>query len=61
MLRVLVHPADIQDGDLAAWLLANARCDLPTRKRMWVDQGYNDWRIDTAKQHDALTREHVAE
>jgi hypothetical protein len=60
LLRVLVHPTDIQDSEGAEWLLANFRRDVPTLKLIWVDQGYKDWLIDTAKKHYALTLEQVS-
>jgi hypothetical protein len=48
VLRVLVHPADIQDSEGAEWLLANFRRDFPALKLIWVDQGYKDWIVDNA-------------
>ncbi len=56
---MLVHAADIQDSDLAAWLLANVRQACPTLQLMWVDQGYKDWVLDAARIHDAITLEQV--
>ncbi len=56
---MLVHAANIQDSEGAEWLLANFRNDVPTRKRMWVDQGYKDGLVDDAKTYDAVTLEQV--
>lgn len=60
VLRVLVHPANIQDSEGAEWLLANFRTDFPTLKLIWVDQGYKDWILDDAKTYYAVTLEQVA-
>jgi transposase len=59
VLRVLVHPANIQDSEGAEWLLANFRDDFPTLKLIWVDQGYKDWIVDAAKTYYAVTLEQV--
>lgn len=59
VLRVLVHPADIQDSEGAEWLLAYFRRDLPTLQLVWVDCGYKDWIVDDAKTYYALTLEQV--
>jgi putative transposase len=59
VLRVLVHPANIQDSEGAEWLLANFRQDFPTLKLIWVDQGYKDWIVDDAKTYYAVTLEQV--
>ena len=59
VLRVLVHPANIQDREGAEWLLANFRNDFPTLKLIWVDQGYKDWIVDDAKTYYAVTLEQV--
>jgi putative transposase len=59
VLRVLVHPANIQDSEGAEWMLANFRCDFPDLKLIWVDLGYKEWVIDVAKRHYALTLEQV--
>ena len=59
VLRVLVHPADIQDSEGAEWLLANFRRDFPTLKLIWVDQGYKDWIVEDAKTYYALTLQQV--
>ncbi len=59
VLRVLVHPANIQDSEGAEWLLATFRDDFPTLKLIWVDQGYKDWIVDDAKRYYAVTLEQV--
>ena len=59
ILRVLVHPADIQDSEGAEWLLANFRSDFPELKLIWVDLGSKDWVVNDAKTHDAMTLEQV--
>lgn len=59
VLRVLVHPADIQDSEGAEWLLANFRSDFPDLKLIWVDLGYKDWLVNDAKTHYAITLEQV--
>ena len=59
VLRVLVHPANIQDSEGAEWLLANFRDDFPDLKLIWVDQGYKDWVIDDARTYYAVTLEQV--
>ncbi len=60
VLRVLVHPANIQDSEGAEWLLANFRNDFPTLNLIWVDQGYQDWIVANAKAYYAVTLEQVA-
>lgn len=60
VLRVLVHPANIQDSKGAEWLLANFRNDFPTLNLIWVDQGYQDWIVANAKAYYAVTLEQVA-
>ena len=59
VLRVLVHPANIQDSEGAEWLLANFRREIPTLKLIWVDSGYKDWVVEDAKTYYALTLEQV--
>lgn len=59
VLRVLVHPANIQDSEGAEWLLANFRQDFPDLSLIWVDQGYKDWIVADAKTYYAMTLEQV--
>ncbi|MEM8534994.1 MAG: transposase [Chloroflexota bacterium] len=40
VLRVLVHTADIQESEGAAWLLANVGHAFPDLQHIWVDTGY---------------------
>lgn len=59
LLRVLVHPADIQDSEGAEWWLAEHRHTFPTLQHLWVDQGYKHWIVARAKQVYGLTLEQV--
>ena len=50
VLRVLVHPADIQDSEGAEWLLANFRRDFPDLKLIASHFGaWEDW--DEVEEH----------
>jgi transposase len=40
VLRVLVHPADVQDRAAVPRLLAGATRQFPRLRHVWVDQGY---------------------
>ncbi|MEM8532452.1 MAG: transposase [Chloroflexota bacterium] len=59
-MRVLVHTADIQDSEGAAWLLADVCHAFPDLQHIWVNTGYKEWVIQTAKTSYAITLEQVA-
>lgn len=40
LLRVLVHPADVQDRDSARRLLRRLRDEFPRLAKLWADRGY---------------------
>ena len=47
-MRVVVHSAEIQDRDGAAWVLDNIRRRFPWLELIWADGGYNAWQVDVA-------------
>lgn len=49
LLRVLVQPADMYDGDGGKQLLARYAHEFPTLKKLWADSHYSglvDWACD---------------
>jgi len=40
LLTVLVHPADLQDRDMAAWVIAPLLSQFPRLRHLWADAGY---------------------
>ena len=55
LLRVVVHPADIQDREGARLLLADISHRLPRLQHLWADSGYTGDLIDWAKRKCHLT------
>jgi putative transposase len=47
LLRVLVHPADLRDADLAPWLLAAAYAAFYRVAHIWADMAYRGQRLRT--------------
>jgi putative transposase len=55
LLRVLVHPTDIQDSEGAEWWLSEHRHTSLSLQHLWVDQGYKHWIVTRANQVYGLT------
>lgn len=51
ILRVAVHPADIQDRDGGKLVLQDLREDYPNLDHVWADRGYTGGLIRWAKEH----------
>jgi putative transposase len=47
LLRVLVHPADLRDADMAPWLLAAAYESCERLQHIWADMAYRGQRLRT--------------
>jgi putative transposase len=47
LLRVLVHPADLRDADMAPWLLAAAYEICERLQHIWADMAYRGQRLRT--------------
>lgn len=47
-LRVVVHPANVQDRDGAALVLDKIRNSFPWLELIWGDSGYNAHQVNTA-------------
>jgi putative transposase len=59
VLKVLVHPADIQDRAGAIPLLAALHAELPSVRHLWADAGYRGQLVAWAQQALGLTIEIV--
>src|ERR687893_1332425 len=47
LLRVLVHPADLRDADMAPWLLVAAYAAFDRLQHIWADMAYRGQRLRT--------------
>ncbi len=41
LLRVIVHPANVQDRAAVPWVLEDIEAEFPRLKVIWADSGYN--------------------
>jgi putative transposase len=59
LLKVIVHPANVQDRDGARLVLAGLQQRFPRLRHLWADQAYTGLIVDWIKEHLGWTVEIV--
>lgn len=59
MLRVVVHPASVQDRDGAQLVLSSISQSFPRRRKIWADGGYRGKLEDWVTEHFPIDLEIV--